>query len=449
VGTRTDDSAVYVNLEADGAAGVVGPDPAAVDAVLTGAARALAGAPWAEQTQMIVPPRFASAVEGLERVDVLGEPSQLLDYIAGYADRIAADLPTGATVASTRRDGTVEAVGVVALVGFTPADLPDALLHAATHPTRPVVAVLAGPVEGGVTWRLDGEVLQLPGVGPVATSPRVHGTDVAAEGRLLAQAVSPGEAAPDDPQLVGLAADSPPDAADGRPDTIRVNLLGPVELHAPGRPKRESVRELVLYLALHRRPRQDTVIYARLFPDSEFSRDVLRSRMTEVRRVLAGALVHVDHSWGVTEDVTTDWQHFQALAAGSPEQQRAALALVRGQPFQGYDAEWVYAEGHDRVIEAAIVDLALSVAEHALEHGDDRFATDAVEAGLRASPYDERLYQIGMRSAAARGATGEVRGYMRALKRLLDVDLEPDDHIQPETERIYRELTSTDRRAAG
>jgi len=145
--------------------------------------------------------------------------------------------------------------------------------------------------------------------------------------------------------------------------------------------------------------------------------------------------------------VTTDWQRFQALAQGSTEEQRAALRLVRGQPFEGYDGEWVHAEGHDRQIEAAIVDLALSVAERALDDGDDRLATEAVEAGLRAAPYEERLYRMGMRACAVRGATGEVRGYMRALKRLLDVDVEPEDHIQPETEQLYRRLVASEQRA--
>src|SRR5205823_4980338 len=136
----------------------------------------------------------------------------------------------------------------------------------------------------------------------------------------------------------------------------------------------------------------------------EFNREVIRVRMWEARRLLAGALVHVDHSWGVSDIVRSDWQRFQALAAGSPDEQRSALALVRGRPFDGYEGEWVHADGHDRVIETAIVDLALAVAERALDADDDRLATEAVEAGLRASPYDERLYRLGMQASAARGA---------------------------------------------
>src|SRR5207302_3886834 len=140
-------------------------------------------------------------------------------------------------------------------------------------------------------WRLDGDVLHVPGVRAIQAPIRMRAEDLTTSAALLTQAADPGEAAPDDPQLADLAADSPPDPHEPDPDGIEVKLLGPIELHAPGKPKRASVRELVLYLALHRRLRPDTVIYARLFPDSEFSRDVIRSRMTEARRVLAGAIV--------------------------------------------------------------------------------------------------------------------------------------------------------------
>ena len=51
----------------------------------------------------------------------------------------------------------------------------------------------------------------------------------------------------------------------------------------------------------------------------QVSRDVIRSRMTEARRVLAGAIVHVDHTWGVSELVSTDWQRFLPRAEMPPD----------------------------------------------------------------------------------------------------------------------------------
>jgi hypothetical protein len=82
-----------------------------------------------------------------------------------------------------------------------------------------------------------------------------------------------------------------------------------------------------------------------------------------------------------------------------------------------------------------------------LVDGDDRAATEAAEAGLRACPYDDRLYRLGMRASAARSATREVRAYRTSLQKVLDIDVEPDDHIQPETEELYRDLVGDERGA--
>jgi DNA-binding SARP family transcriptional activator len=447
VGLRGNGAACYVNVEHTGAVTVDGETALDIDAVLAGFVRAMAGAPWAEQTQMVVPNRLSAAAVGLERVDVLADPPRLLDHLTRYAERVATALPADTTVAGARRDGAADAVGVVVLVGFTAEELSTQLLDAARLPTHPVVAILAGAATDTVTWRIDDDGLHVPELDVTVTPPRADVTDLETTNRLLEQATEAPVAAADDAELTALRADCPPDAAEPDEAAVQVNMLGPLEVNTPVKTKRATVRGIALYLALHRRPVQDSVLYARLFPDSEFNRDIMKSRMWEARRLLAGALEHVGQAWQVTDAVKTDWQRFQALAAGTFAQQRAALRLVRGRPFDGYDAEWLQVEGHDRVIEAVIVDLALSVAERALAAGDDRAATEAAEAGLRACPYDERLYRVGMRASAARGATGEVRAYMTSLKTVLDIDVEPDDHIRPETEELYRELVGNERRA--
>ena len=441
-----DGAACYVNLETCGVAGITGSDDAELTAVLAGVVRSLAGAPWSEQTQLVVPARLAAAADGLERVDVLTDPPTLLEHVAGYARRVAAGLPPDTNLDAARRAGDAEAVGVVVLVGFRQDELPASLLDAARRRSDPIVALLAGPVDGAI-WQLADGRLTVPGVPEPVEPVRADAAEVTATQALLAQAADPGEASADDPDVAAFAEDCPPDPREQDETTVQVSMLGPVELTCAGKPPKPYVRELVLYLALHRRPVEDTVVFARVFPDSEFDRNAVRVRMWEARRVLAGALVHVEHRWGVTDEVGTDWQRFQALAKGTPAEQRTALTLVRGRPFEGLESEWIGAEGHDRVMEAAIVDLALSVAQTAIDDGDDRTATEAVEAGLRACPYDERLYRLGMRAAAARDATGEVRAYRRTLAKVLDVEVEPDDHIQPETERLYRELVGDGRRA--
>jgi DNA-binding SARP family transcriptional activator len=440
-----DDAICYLNLEPLRLIGIDGHDASHVDAVIAGILRGLAGAPWAEQTQMVVPARLAAAAQGLERVDILGDPPTLLDHLTVYATRVG-DQVDGALDAA-RRAGTAEAVGVVVLIGFTADELPTDVLTAVQRSDSPLIAMLAEATADGQTWRLDEDGLHVPGVPGVIEPVRAAPDDVHTTNQLLEQAAEVEPADDDDPQLSELAADCPPDRRGADPDLIEVNMLGPIELRTAGKPRRAAVRELVLYLALHRRPVPDTTISARLWPDREFSRDLVRTRMGEVRRMVKGAILHQDHNWAVTDVVTSDWQRFQALAAGDDEERQRALALVRGRPFDGYEAEWVAVEGHDRVIEAAIVDLALDVAHQALDDGDDRAASQAVEAGLRACPFDERLYRLGMRAAAARNATGEVRAYMRNLRTVLDEDIEPEDHIEAETQELYEKLTRAERRA--
>jgi DNA-binding SARP family transcriptional activator len=440
-----EDAICYLNLEPLRLIGIDGQDAPDVDAIIAGLLRGLAGAPWAEQTQMVVPARLAAAAQGLDRVDVLGDPPTLLDHLTVYATRVG-DQVDGALDAA-RRAGTAEAVGVVVLIGFTADELPTGVLTAVQRSDSPLIAMLAEATADGQTWRLDEDGLHVPGVPGVIEPVRATEDDVQTTNQLLEQAADVEPALDDDPQLSGLAADCPPDPRRADPDLIEVNMLGPIELRTAGKPRRAAVRELVLYLALHRRPVPDTTIAARLWPDREFSRDLVRTRMGEVRRMVKGAILHQDHSWAVTDVVTSDWQRFQALAAGDDEERRQALALVRGRPFDGYEAEWVAVEGHDRVIEAAIVDLALDIAQQALEEGDDRAASQAVEAGLRACPFDERLYRLGMRAAAARNATGEVRAYVRNLRTVLDEDIEPEDHMEAETQELYEKLTRAERRA--
>jgi DNA-binding SARP family transcriptional activator len=447
VGLLDDGAACYVNVEQHGAIALDGERETDIDAVLAGFVRALAGAPWAEQTQMVVPARFAAAAAGLERVDVLTDPPVLLDHLARYADRVAVALPADTTLAAARRGSSGDGLGIVVLVGFATDELSTELIDAARRASHPLVALLAGTTQELLTWRVDDDGLHVPELDVTVRPSRPDNADLDTANQLLEQASAASVAAAEDPELISLRSDCPPDPSEPDETAVQVNLLGPLEVNTPVKTKRATVRGIALYLALHRRPVQDSVLYARLFPDSEFNRDIMKSRMWEARRLLAGALEHVDQAWQVTDAVKTDWQRFQALAAGTFTEQQAALRLVRGRPFDGYDGEWLHVEGHDRVIEAAIVDLALSVAEWALTEGDDRAATEAAEAGLRACPYDERLYRVGMRASAARGATGEIRAYMTSLKTVLDIDVEPDDHIQAETEELYRELVGNERRA--
>jgi hypothetical protein len=49
----------------------------------------------------------------------------------------------------------------------------------------------------------------------------------------------------------------------------------------------------------------------------------------------------------------------------------------------------------------------------------------------------------------ARGASGEARNLLNALRTVLDEQIEPDDQIEPETLEEYRRATHQRQRAAG
>jgi hypothetical protein len=89
-------------------------------------------------------------------------------------------------------------------------------------------------------------------------------------------------------------------------------------------------------------------------------------------------------------------------------------------------------------MEAAVVDLAVSVGKELLAAGDHAGADQAARVGIRACPYEERLYHLGMRAAAARGATNDILRLQDDLTRALE--LQDGDEISLETAELVRRL---------
>jgi len=88
----------------------------------------------------------------------------------------------------------------------------------------------------------------------------------------------------------------------------------------------------------------------------------------------------------------------------------------------------------------------LRISETLLDQGEPAAAMETVRAGIRACPWEERLFLLGMRSAADRGAIGEVKTLYNELRAILDIDddAEPD----PDTEATYRDLLDVARGAS-
>jgi DNA-binding SARP family transcriptional activator len=306
---------------------------------------------------------------------------------------------------------------------------------AADDTESPTIPVLAPDPSGAGVQELPGE------------AERPEGPIIAATNDVLFETEAVEPALPD--ATAGRAG-----AAVGRDHTtespsgpgIQIRMLGPVEIHGGTRPRRTQVLLMLLYLALHRRPVSSNELRDKLWPDRTPSTDEVRQRVREARDAIAGHITG-GQTRALTPEVSTDWDTFRTLAKGGTSDQLAALSLVRGRPLEDIRddacAEWLDEGLYRSEMEAAVVDLALQVADACTAASRHHDAYTAARAGLRACPWDERLYRSGIDAARAMGAHGSARALISELRAVLDVDIEPEEGIEPETVAVI------ERRAAG
>lgn len=432
----TVDGQVLVDLATTGPVGVAG-DSDAVEAFLCGVLTALHAAPWAQRVQLHVPPRLAERVGALERLTVADSLSP----------RPPATAPHDAADTAALEEPGWRTAPVHLFCGWPPeADL-GPVLAAAAEPASRVHLVLNGAHPEAVTWTLDGDQLVCPDLDePVTVAAVEHDRDATALVRYTATAP---EVPADDPRLPDLQPAPPsepavPDDAAGAPEHAerpkRLLLLGPVELAGAGDLRRGQVLNLLTFLALHPRGVDRHQLLAALWPDQVISLQTMRNRIRESRRLVDGAITD-GPIWRLTPAVTTDWAEFASLATGGVEDKRRALALVRGRPFAGLDdADWLDLGAFRSEVEAAVVDAALAVAEADLDSGNHPGALAAARAGLLASRYEERLHRAAIRAALAQDLHGLARTLEREMRVALELDVEPEDQMQPETLALLHEL---------
>ncbi len=214
-----------------------------------------------------------------------------------------------------------------------------------------------------------------------------------------------------------------------------LHLLGPVELVGVQTPRRSQILNVLTYLALHRRGVNRDALAAALWREP-VSGKTLRNRVNEARRLVGGAITE-GPNWRLTDAVTTDWERFSELAAGSSEDQHEALRLVRGRPFEGLDyADWIDLDGVRSHVEATVVDVALRLAARAMESGQPSVAYRAARAGLAASRYDERLHRLAIRAAEADGHTGLMHTLGIEMRATLGSDVDAHDLPRPQTHKL-------------
>jgi len=242
----------------------------------------------------------------------------------------------------------------------------------------------------------------------------------------------------------------------GQPHTSRgagiaVRVLGPVQVDGLGESIERSRRltELIVYLAFHPEGCTGEALGAALWPERRLSAQTLSNRLHEARRVLGTThdgrprLLRTDGRHLLTEDVWTDWSRFEALtcAGSEPANWRHAMSLVRGRPFEGLSqGDWTVLEGMASDMEAAIVDVALQLGEHHLDHGDALGAEWTLRRGLVVAPWDERLYRLLMRASHISGNRGGLESVLRSFAEALSFEGDPIDAVHPETAALYREL---------
>ena len=259
-----------------------------------------------------------------------------------------------------------------------------------------------------------------------------------------------GEQHDDDPvvvvpgQLPLLAETDPP--PDGRLD---IQVLGPLVIAGASEQLQPQQAELVLALALAAPGGLSNSALCSMLgadPDHPKPSDAVRQIIMRTRRRLGRAsdgqelILHAGNGqYLLHPHASLDWSRFRELTrSGRADDLRAALSLVRGQPFTGSYFWWIDIPLIETV-RAEIVDVAETLAEFELVAGAPRAAARAARAGLAAEPSAEQLWRVVMR---AEHAGGNQAGVTEAWRHCLDAieDIAPGGEPHPDTVALYREL---------
>jgi DNA-binding SARP family transcriptional activator len=261
-----------------------------------------------------------------------------------------------------------------------------------------------------------------------------------------------GEQSEADPAVLRPA--GPPvqaEAAPPRVDRLDVQILGPLVIAGAAEQLQPKQAELVLALALAAPAGLSNSALRGMLgadPDHPKPSDAVRQIITRARRRLGRAsdgqelIMHAGNGqYLLHAEASLDWSRFRQLTrSGRADDLRAALALVRGQPFTGSYFWWIDIPLIETV-RADIVDAAETLAEFELLAGAPRAAARAARAGLAAEPSAEQLWRAIMR---AEHAGGNQAGVTEAWRSCLDAieDIAPDGEPHPDTAALYRQLTT-------
>lgn len=232
-------------------------------------------------------------------------------------------------------------------------------------------------------------------------------------------------------------------AATGEGEGVRIEVLGPLRI--TGRDSTaHSPRTTAIAALIHLRPgRSADALCQAMDPANPWSTRTLHSRLSELRGAVG---LHTDGQpllprpkagagYAFHPAVTSDWAQFQALArrglAAGPragiEDLEAAMALVRGKPFDGRTLPWA-----DPVIQdmlSRITDTAHTLARWQTDGArpDLDAARHTVHKGLEVEETSEVLYRDLLTIEWAAGNDAAIRrtlARIQQMARTYDITLE-------------------------
>jgi DNA-binding SARP family transcriptional activator len=252
---------------------------------------------------------------------------------------------------------------------------------------------------------------------------------------------------------------------------VEVAVLGPVEVRGAAQAfGRAAALDLVVYLALHPGGAGHDVWGSALWTDRSISMATLHSTASVARRALGRSSQGIEHlprgggRLRLSPTVGSDVERF-ARHANSPDPAEwpEALRLIRGRPLDGLRlGDWAVLDGTQAALESMVVDTALKGATDALQGGQAEAAEWMVRQGLRASPYDERLYRALLRITEAKGDRIGLHAVMtELLRKAVDASsplpgsephpgaASPVALVHPRTVDLYQRLIHGEEPAAG
>jgi hypothetical protein len=213
---------------------------------------------------------------------------------------------------------------------------------------------------------------------------------------------------------------------------VEVAVLGPVLVRGAAGPfRRSAARDLVVYLAFHRRGVRHAEWSMALWPERPVSLSTAHSTSSDARRALGcdgEGRLHLPRGVELRlgDAVTTDVEHFGSLATeDDPDQILRAMRLIRGPLFSGlHRADWAIFDGTHANIEALVVRTAL--------RGADAFVRLALLMATAAQGNRVRLHSA---MAQLRTLAGDL-----ACPPARTAPLTPSDSLHPATTALYRDL---------